>query len=138
MGNVWSNQYVSGVSPRLVTSIRTNAIWADMLVDSNSRVVDFSEDNVAAKCYAPTTSFEPEMLEKIPKKWRIIILFPWQTENDKKVLFSDQYRDLASLNEVLNERLHKNPTAANQAVICWTDFVYKVVPTGTLVHQLLG
>jgi hypothetical protein len=62
------NGGLNGVSDRLLTSIRTNAIWGDMLVEGNSRTLDFSEDNVRSKCYSKTTSFEPELMPCAPSK----------------------------------------------------------------------
>jgi hypothetical protein len=58
--------------------------------------------------------------------WHIIVLFPWQTDEKKKVLFSDQFRTLAAFNVELNARINRDPTVENQMVVCWTDYIFKI------------
>jgi hypothetical protein len=108
-----------------MTSIRDNSIWGEMLTDFNSRVVNFSDESIACGCYSDDTTFEPEMLPSVPRGWQIIVLFPWQTD-DRKVLFSDQYSTLSDFNIELNARLHRESSAPQQVVVCWTDYIYKI------------
>lgn len=116
---------ISGVSPRLINSINTNAIWVDMLADCNVRTLDFTEKNVQGRSYGGQR-FEPEMIPSIPKGLRIIFLFPSLASNDaERIMYSESYKTLEALNRELNRRMDRNPSRI-QVAVCWTDYVYKV------------
>ena len=116
---------LGGVTERLEEAIRTDSVWADMLVDPQSRLVDFDPDNVRRQRYNREV-FEPEMMSRIPSTLELVVLFPGQQDVGKRVMRGSQYRRLDLFNRELNRRMDRSDPKAIQAAFCWTDYIYRV------------
>lgn len=113
------------VSQRISNLIRSDKIWQSMLVDPNSRTVDFSHENTQTNCYPSNLLFEAEMVGKMPKETQMYILFPSHTNPKERVLDGCQYGDLTKLNREINCRMSRNPDHI-QLAVCRGDYIYKV------------
>lgn len=128
MGN-----HQSGVSERLIKSIKDKTVWIDLYADNSEkkRLVPLNRETASLNSYDEDMHFVVHPVCSIPKMFNLSLLFPRflvgggiDTPGTERILQTKDYSTLAALNMHLNEMLYIQ--ASIPLAVCWYDTMYAV------------